>query len=56
MQLQKFYNIGEDLEANESSDVGKELKRSRRRLVEMFSQGSAEFKVEELLEAADRMG
>ena len=56
LQLQKFYNIGEDLEANESSAVGKELKRNRRRLVELFSNGSSDFKVEELLEEADRMG
>lgn len=56
LQLQKFYNIGEEVEASESSSVGKELKKDRRRLVEMFSQGSADFKVEELLEAAERMG
>lgn len=56
LQLQKFYNIGEDVEAEDSSSVGKELKKNRRRLVELFSRGSADFKVEELLEEAERIG
>lgn len=56
LQLQKFYNIGDEAEANESSQVGKELKQNRRRLVEMFSAGDQSFKVEELFEEADRLG
>ena len=57
MQLQKFYNIGEEAEKREGgSRVGLDLKRRRRRLVEMFSNGDQGFRVEELLEEAERLG
>ena len=56
MQLQKFYNIGNDVEASDSSQVGKAMKKNRRLLVERFSHGSEEFRIEELLEEAERIG
>lgn len=56
MNLQKFYNVGEELEKEEQSSIGKELKKKRRRLVEMFSQGDEQFRVEDLLEEAERLG
>lgn len=56
LQLQKFYNIGEEAERGEESKVAAELKRRRRRLVEMFSSGDQGFRVEELLEEAERLG
>lgn len=57
MQLQKFYNIGEAAEKRESgSQVGVHLKKRRRRLVEMFSKGDQSFRVEDLLEEAERLG
>ena len=59
LQLQKFYDIGESAEKAEEekySQVGGELKRRRRRLVEKFSRGDPSFKVEELLEEAERLG
>lgn len=57
MQLQKFYNVGEEAEKRESgSQVGIDLKKRRRRLVEMFSKGDQDFKIEELLEEAERLG
>ena len=56
LQLQKFYNIGEEVEADESSQIGKDLKRGRRKLVEMFSRGASDFKIEDLVAEAERMG
>lgn len=56
LQLQKFYNIGDEAEQGESSQVAQDLKRRRRRLVEMFSNGDHAFKVEDLMEEADRLG
>lgn len=57
LQLQRFYNIGEDAEQREEgSRAGLDMKRKRRRLVEMFSKGDAGFRVEELLEEAERLG
>ena len=50
------YYTGEDAEAGEGSSVGKDLKQRRRRLVEMFTSGSGDFKIEELLEEAEKMG
>ncbi|KAI9720937.1 MAG: hypothetical protein M1828_005507 [Chrysothrix sp. TS-e1954] len=56
MNLQKFYNTSAEVEEADESQTGRELKRRRRQLVEMFSQGHGEFKVESLLEEAERMG
>ena len=56
LQLQKFYDIGEDVEAGDSSTVGKELKKTRRELVEKFSRGAADFSVAELVQQAERIG
>lgn len=58
MCLQKFYNTHSDDVADEATegDVSKELNRKRRRLVEQFSDGSSAFRVEELLEEAERLG
>ncbi|KAL9052180.1 MAG: hypothetical protein Q9162_005575 [Coniocarpon cinnabarinum] len=56
MQLQKFYNIGEDVEESDESPVGKEMKKNRRTLVEKFSQGANDFRVEDLLQEAERVG
>ncbi len=57
--LQKFYNrqSAEDGDADGgSSSVGKEMQKRRRRLMEQFSQGDSSFRVEELLEEAERLG
>ncbi|KAB8336673.1 hypothetical protein FH972_020984 [Carpinus fangiana] len=56
MNMQKFYNVGEEVEAKESSQVGKDLKVRRRRLVEMFARGDEGFKLEDLVEETERMG
>ena len=55
--MQKFYNTGNvDAQTEQSGDVGKELSKRRRRLIEQFSAGSSAFNVTELLDVAERMG
>lgn len=49
LQLQKFYGF------EAQSDVAKENAGKRRRLMEQFSGGDTEFKVEELLEEAEKV-
>lgn len=58
MQLQRFYCVGEEVEEREASKskVSAEMKKRRRRLVEMFGRGDEAFKVEELVEEAERLG
>lgn len=63
MCMQKFYNTktiaeieAEAAAAAAESDVGTQLQKQRRRLVEQFSQGDSNFKVEELLDQAERLG
>lgn len=63
MQLQRFYCVGEDAEiegevrdGGGGSKVGKAMKERRRRLVEMFGRGDEAFRVEDLLEEAERLG
>lgn len=56
LNMQKFYNLGDEVEPEASSSIGKELKQRRRELVEKFSSGSPDFRVEDLLEEAERMG
>lgn len=56
MCMQKFYNtdsVGEDYQAK---DMGDELQLRRRRLMEKFTEGDTSFRVEDLLEEAERMG
>ncbi|KAF2452494.1 ATP11 protein-domain-containing protein [Lineolata rhizophorae] len=53
MCLQKFYAMGEQPE--EESAVAREGKERRKRLLEMFSRGDEGFKVEELVEEAERI-
>lgn len=55
--MQKFYNTEDmDVQAEQAGDVGKELSKRRRRLIEQFSSGSSAFNVAELLDVAERMG
>lgn len=49
LQLQKFYGF------EAQSDVAKENAEKRRRLMEQFSGGDSQFKVEELLEEAEKV-
>jgi len=49
LQLQKFYGF------EAQSEVAKENKEKRKRLMEQFSGGDAKFKVEELLEEAEKV-
>ena len=57
--LQKFYNRqgAEDEDADDGGNtVQQEMQKRRRRLMEQFSQGDSSFRVEELLEEAERLG
>lgn len=56
MNMQKFYNTGDDVENLESSDVGRELKSRRRRLLKMFARGDENFKLDDLIAETERMG
>lgn len=58
MCMQKFYNTKpvDELGGQGDRDVGQELARRRRRLMEQFSRGDAGFQVETLLEEAERLG
>lgn len=57
--MQKFYNTQsiQDIEQqpNETT-LGKDLQKARRKLIEQFNAGDTNFKVEELLDQAERMG
>jgi len=58
MCMQKFYNTKplHELEGDGEGDLGQQLARRRRRLMEQFSRGDVDFQVETLLEEAERLG
>lgn len=57
MCLQKFYSTAEEAPKAEAQvGVAEELRRRRRRLMEMFSKGDQSFRIEELVEEAERIG
>lgn len=59
MNMQKFYNTQPVPEIDtqpDRSEVGKELAKKRRELIEKFNKGDTSFKIEELLDQTERLG
>lgn len=59
MCMQRFYNTSavEEIDADPTgSGISKELMKRRRVLMEQFSKGDSNFKIEELLDQAERLG
>lgn len=56
MCMQKFYNTKPTDSMQGSGSVGQELARRRRSLVERFSRGDSGFRMEEVMEEAERLG
>lgn len=57
--MQKFYNtqsIQEIESTSNDTEVGKDLRKARRKLIEQFNAGDTSFNIEELLDQAERMG
>lgn len=57
--MQKFYNTQSIQEIDQMStdtEVGKDLRKARRKLIEQFNAGDKSFNIEELLDQAERMG